>query len=168
MTGEPRFLTSSIMRSHSSRRMQRKKRSARCSAPAWLVRRSTRQEFRRNCFDSQRFFDVLRQTVFHANARTQIRDQHGPLDADQFHSGADLIHRRIVFGRTGFLAEANKGRAHQALQLRFLLRNQLFADSLIASPMASPPRRAYRSATWLIPMAVFRRDSVSFTLRQLE
>ena len=81
----PSSLTISTMRSHSSRRMQRKKRSARCSTAACEVRAQNLKQVGWKLRQMHRFFDELGQAIFHANAGAQFGRQHRALLRDVFH-----------------------------------------------------------------------------------
>ena len=161
----------STMRSHSSRRMQRKKRSAddARSQPANCAR-STCISSCENCGLLQRLFDEFRQAVLHADARTQIRWPAPAAAWQSIPSPRKLRPRR----RTAceLLASA-------------LRRTKAAPSMLCISVSASFARRSptlldggphhFAARRWQtsrpvgpIPMAVLRRGSASLASRQLK
>ena len=159
----PSAFTNSIMRSHSSRRMQRKKRSARCSAPAWVVRRRTSSRSGANRFLPQRLFNKFRQPVLDADPRAQIVHQHRTLHPHQLH-GRRRPRSPPHNSWPRWLPGSGARKPRSACSaVRHLSPRPVCSPSLLdrLRPWSVRPDGEYRSANWLNPMAVLRRGSAS-------
>ena len=108
--------------------MQRKKRSARCSTAAPHVRRNTWSKSGGTRSFRKRFFDKLRQAIFHSDAWTKLTGQHRTMLGDHFHGNTHLVYRQIILPGAGFRAEPDKCGAQHALQLWVALLGKLLAN----------------------------------------
>ena len=162
----PNWLTNSIMRSHSSRRMQRKKRSARCSIAACEVRRNTRI---RSCGS----FGKCKASSMNSGSRfsTPMRGRRSLTRTGRcFATLSMAAHTSPSAGKFLQLAASWLRRTKAALSRLCCSGSGSLANCSptlrIAVLMSEPPGPTKRSAIWLKPMAVLRRGSASLASRQ--